>query len=73
MSEELKICVECEHYKAPDAIPYNPHGKFEPQPVCKSPLAHSRDLVTGACNPYAERQDTKGCGKQGKLWQPKKN
>lgn len=73
MSEELKICAECLHYKAPEAIPYNPHGKFDPQPVCASPKAHSRDLVSGNCNPYAERADNKGCGKTGKLWEPKKN
>lgn len=68
----MRICSECLHFKAADNV-YNPHmPQREPQPECAHPQAASRDLVHGRALCYNERAMNKGCGKAGKLWQPKK-
>ncbi len=69
----MKVCVECIHHAGSvnelyyGGIP--PAGRGNQGPECKHPDAHSRDMVNGKAYCYQERNDTKGCGKTGKLWQ----
>jgi hypothetical protein len=68
----IKACIECQHFKAADNL-YTPHApRRESQPECLHPQAASRDLVYGKALCYNERAANKGCGKQGKLWEPLK-
>lgn len=45
-----------------------PAGLGNKGPECKHPDAASRDMINGKAYCYAERNNNKGCGKQGKLW-----
>ena len=69
----MKACVECKHFKGAQANQaYQPHlPQREAQPECLHPEASSRDMIYGKAFCHTERTATKGCGKQGKLWQPK--
>lgn len=75
---EVRTCIGCEHFggATQDAEPYNPHGipvQVQRGPQCNHPKAASRDLVFGRAFCHNERNATRGCGKQGKLWEAKKN
>jgi hypothetical protein len=72
MSDEIKTCVSCMHFEGPRD--YYQHqmqiqikGRDEPQ--CKNPKAASLDPIYGIAFCRNERANTKGCGKQGKLWE----
>jgi hypothetical protein len=69
----VKVCIECRHYEGPQAQVYLGPMTVTQQPVCKHPDAVTRDMVTGRCLCTNERNFTKGCGKQGRLWEPLQN
>lgn len=78
MSEAVKTCVGCTHIGEQGAEPYNPHPNphgFAQQvnkgPECRHPKAVTRDLVFGKAYCINERNNNKGCGKHGKLWEAK--
>jgi hypothetical protein len=75
---EVKTCVSCKHMGDQPPEPYMPHGNphgFQQQvnrgPECRSQRAVTRDMVYGKAFCINERNSAKGCGKQGKLWEPK--
>lgn len=77
---EVKTCVGCKHVGDAPAEPYMPHGnphgfalQVNKGPECGHPKAVTRDLVYGKAFCINERQSKQGCGKQGKLWEPKNN
>lgn len=73
MTDSVKTCISCRHFKEGASV-YQPHlPQTEPQPECESPKAHSRDMIYGKAYARSERNDNKGCGKQGKLWEASKN
>lgn len=70
----MNVCSECKWFKGLENEVYNPYQmKSSPQPECLHPDAHSRDLIYGRAFCANERDDNKGCGKQGKLWEKKSN
>lgn len=81
MSDEIRTCVACKHCTAQnDAEVYYPHPMREQLlgtqqihrgPVCGHPMAKTKDLVFGKAFCINERASTRGCGKQGKLWEAK--
>ena len=75
MTDEVRTCISCEHMKEVQAEVYNPHARRSPSqgPECNHPKAHSRDMIYGKAFCINERNDNKGCGKQGKLWESRKN
>ena len=77
---EVKACVDCKHIGDAAAEPYMPHGNphgfamhVNKGPECNHPNAKTRDLVYGKAFCINERNNNKGCGKKGKLWEPKSN
>lgn len=75
---EIRTCVTCSHIGEQPPEAYNPHADphgFTRQvnrgPECKSPAAITRDLVFGKAFCINERNNNKGCGKKGKLWEPR--
>jgi hypothetical protein len=73
LTDEVKTCVGCKHSKNIEAEPYMAQLQPRPHdPECSHPKAASRDLVNGKAYCRQERNNNKGCGKQGKLWEPRK-
>lgn len=72
MSDEVLACVQCRHFKGQEAEPYL--GAMQPrnEPECAHPKAATRDLIYGKAMCRQERNNNKGCGKQGKLWEARK-
>ena len=69
----MNACIDCKHFKGVEAEPYNPHSlPLRPNnPECGHPQAVTRDLIYGKALCQNERASNKGCGKAGKLWEPK--
>jgi hypothetical protein len=69
----VKTCATCRHFGGPPQEYYTPHVIFNQprgdQARCNNPNAATRDLIYGHCFCYTERNEQKGCGKQGKLWE----
>ena len=72
MNDEVRACVACKHFKGLDAEPYLAQIQRAPQPECMNPKAVTRDLIYGKALCIQERGNNKGCGKTGKLWEPRK-
>lgn len=75
MSEEgVKTCISCLHFVGQENEIYNPHMRpgISQGPECKHPAAQSRDPIYGKALCLNERATNKGCGKKGRLWEPKK-
>lgn len=73
MNDEVRACVACRHFKGLEAEPYLAHIKPQQQPECLNPKAASRDLIYGKAYCIQERNNNRGCGKSGKLWEAKQN
>ena len=78
MSEEVRTCVSCIHFKGQEMNEvYNPHAPNpfrRPEPECEHPRAKTRDPIYGRTLCHNERSEVnkKGCGPKGKLWEPRK-
>jgi hypothetical protein len=74
MSDGVRTCVSCTHFKGPENI-YMQRMQLpnHDAPTCEHPQAASRDMIYGKAYCQNERNDKKGCGKQGKLWVSKDN
>ena len=75
---EVRTCVSCKHFSGQEAQHYyphpDPHGlvrEVNKGPECKHPGAVTRDMVFGKAFCINERNNNKGCSKQGKLWETK--
>ena len=68
----VKACVDCQHFKGP-ANYYSAQMQLpnRDEPTCENPKAVTRDPIYGKAFCRNERNDKKGCGKQGKLWASK--
>lgn len=70
MSETaVRACVECKHFKGAENVYHAQMQKIHSEPECGHPSANSRDMIYGKALCANERNDKKGCGKQGKLWE----
>ncbi len=69
----MRVCIECKWFHGQDKKPYLGPITVESKPECKHEEAVTRDMVYGTCYCHNERNDSKGCGKQGKLWTPKQS
>lgn len=67
----IKACVDCKHFMGQQAQPYLGPVTVQSPPECRHPEAASRDMIYGKALCQNERNDKKGCGKQGRLWTPK--
>lgn len=65
----MKTCISCKHYEGPTNLYAMQNNQQQEQ--CKHPEAASRDMVNGVCYCRQERNNKKGCGAAGKLWEPK--
>lgn len=72
MSDEVRACVDCKHFKGIEAEPYLAQVQPKQKPECQNPRAASRELIYGKAFCENERNNNKGCGRKGKLWEPKK-
>lgn len=67
MSEpSVRTCISCVHFKGVEPtypVPMQQH------PLCQHPKAASRDPIYGKALCQNERNNKKGCGPQGKLWE----
>lgn len=72
MSDEVRTCVTCKHFKGPESI-YAQQMQLpnRDQPTCEHPKAASRDLIYGRCFCTTERNSKRGCGQKGKFWEQK--
>ncbi len=73
MTDEVRACVACRHFKGLEAEPYLAQYQRTPQPECQHPKAATRDLIYGKALCHQERASKKGCGQQGKLWEARPN
>ncbi len=64
----MKTCISCKHYEGATQV-YAMHMQHGAEPQCKHPEAASRDMVNGVCYCRQERNNKKGCGAAGKLWE----
>lgn len=66
----MKTCVSCKHYEGPTNMYAMQPGAMTQEPQCKHDDAKTRDPVNGLCYCRPERNEKKGCGPTGKLWEP---
>lgn len=67
----MKVCVECKHFKGADNAYMAQMQPQSQEAECGHPDAASRDPIYGKAFCRNERNDRKGCGSQGKLWESK--
>ena len=72
MTDEVRACVGCKFFKGLEAEPYLAHVQPTQKPECTNPKAATRDLIYGKAWCQNERNDKKGCGRAGRLWEPRR-
>ena len=67
----MKACIDCKYFKGAEPIHLG-HMHQNAPPECTHQNAASRDPIYGKALCHNERNFSRGCGKQGKNWEPKK-
>lgn len=71
MSDEVKACVQCKYFKGATNEYMAQMTQHRDDPTCEHPRAASRDVIYGKAFCRNERNNKKGCGPKGALWESK--
>jgi len=67
----VNVCSECRHFSTEQTFLQAAQIQSPGQPQCRHPEAKTREPIYGLAYCHQERQSKSGCGRGGKLWEPR--